>query len=174
MSKKELAELQKDYEYLMSQEGGFKVICQNYDIHKEYLDKLELQAFDKINESLKKEFEWIKWIVAIAAGVFSVMTTQLAKGNFQGEQLLLIKFAIISNAIGVIFGAVFLYQDVKTEMGFVKGIEIQRKTVMLTGKPRYDKAIPSDRNFIMRVAKFCCMTSLSIAMCIWIWFIWNL
>ena len=61
-----------------------------------------------------------------------------------------------------------------TEMGFVKGIEIQRKTVMLTGKPRYDKAIPSDRNFIMRVAKFCCMTSLSIAMCIWIWFIWNL
>ena len=104
MSKKELAELQKDYEYLMSQEGGFEVICQNYDIHKEYLDKLELQAFDKINESLKKEFEWIKWIVAIAAGVFSVMTTQLAKGNFQGEQLLLIKFAIISNAIGVIFG----------------------------------------------------------------------
>lgn len=174
MSKKEREKLTKDFNQALNNEHDSQLIINNQRYFINELDKLELQMYEKANESIKKEYEWLKWLVAISAGVFSVMTTQLAKGNFQLDQLFLIKLAILFNALGVIFGVIYLYQDVKTDRDFVNKLHIQALNLMLKGERRYERVIASEKSFLSNISRTICLLSLFLSISVWICFIWRL
>lgn len=158
----------------VNNEHDSQLIINNQRYFINELDKLELQMYEKANESIKKEYEWLKWLVAISAGVFSVMTTQLAKGNFQLDQLFLIKLAILFNALGVIFGVIYLYQDVKTDRDFVNKLHIQALNLMLKGERRYERVIASEKSFLSNISRTIFLLSLFLSISVWICFIWRL
>ncbi|MFP3398455.1 hypothetical protein SB749_19220, partial [Brevibacterium sp. SIMBA_078] len=70
----------------------------------------------------------------------------------QSNQLFLFKGAIIANALGIIFGAVYLYADIRSERDLADKLSIQRLYLLLEGANRYESIIPSS-NF--RIFSYC-------------------
>ncbi len=64
---------------------------------------------DKRNEKL---YAWLRWLVLLAAGFFSLMVGQLAGQSFSQPQLLLLKLALSLNALGILCGSAALYGEV--------------------------------------------------------------
>ena len=92
-------------------------------------------------------------MIVIAAGVFSVIVSQVTRMPLvldsellliQSNQLILFKTTIITNALGMIFGAIYLYTDIRSERDLVDKLSIQRLHLLLNGTNRYKNVIPSD------------------------------
>ncbi|MFP3454180.1 hypothetical protein R0K30_21475, partial [Bacillus sp. SIMBA_154] len=88
------------------------------------LDEIGRALAKKHNTANEKDYEWMKWLIVIASGVFSVIVSQITRMSpaldssllfIQSNQLFLFKGAIIANALGIIFGAVYLYADIRSE-----------------------------------------------------------
>lgn len=174
MSKQELEALEKRFNYIIDNEMSTE-FYNHYQQLKPHLDDLERSMAER-NSSLKeKDYEWLKWLVAIAAGVFSVIVTQVSKmSSLSAEQLVLLKIAISVNALGIVLGAIYLYTDVRHEKDLVRKLQIQRYHLLLEGKNRYNNVIKSDR---LRFAELCKPFSLVcflLVICIWVWFVWQM
>lgn len=63
----------------------------------------------------------------------------------QSNQLTLFKSAIVTNALGIIFGAIYLYTDIRSERDLVDKPSIQRLHLLLKETSRYENVIPSDK-----------------------------
>ncbi len=174
MSKQELKALEKRFNHIIDNEISPE-FYNHYQQLKPHLDDLERSMAER-NSSLKeKDYEWLKWLVAIAAGVFSVIITQIPKISFlQADQLILLKIAISVNALGIVLGAIYLYTDVRHEKDLVRKLQIQRYYLLLEGKSKYNNVVNSDR---LRFAELCKPFSLIcflIVICIWVWFVWQM
>lgn len=174
MSKQELKALEKRFDYIIDNEMSPE-LYDRYQQLKPHLDSLE-RSMAKRNSSLKeKDYEWLKWLVAIAAGVFSVIITQVPKISFlQADQLILLKVAISVNALGIVLGAIYLYTDVRHEKDLVCKLQIQRYYLLLEGKNRYDNVVNSDRLRFAELCKPFSLTCFLIVICIWVWFVWQM
>lgn len=68
-------------------------------------------ATDAANQGRERLYAWLRWLVLLAAGFFSLMA-----GQFFGKEALLPlallpKLALTTNALGILLGAVALYGE---------------------------------------------------------------
>lgn len=174
MSNKEIKKIQREFKEMMEDDNNLLIMTHNKEQFNEYISKKEEQAIEHRNSSIEKEYAWMKWLIAISAGVFSVMTTQLAKGGFNPEQTLMIKTAISLNALGVIFGVVYLRQEIETEKEYANKINAHIQTIIMYGKRKYDKYIPSEGMPFIKIYRLLSLFSLLLALLIWVLFIWSI
>ena len=181
MSKRELKALQRRFNNKLDKEGITVDFYNRHEALKPTLDEIGRALAKKHNTANEKDYEWMKWLIVIASGVFSVIVSQITRMSpaldssllfIQSNQLFLFKGAIIANALGIIFGAVYLYADIRSERDLADKLSIQRLHLLLKGTNRYENVIPSD-NF--RLFFYCKRISLICFLaCIgaWVAFIW--
>lgn len=57
-------------------------------------------------------YAWLRWLVLLAAGFFSLMVGQLAGKAFGILPMLALKASLIANAFGILSGAIALYAEI--------------------------------------------------------------
>lgn len=181
MSKQELKKLQKEVEKILSNENLIVDFNNQYEVLKPKLDEISRSIAERHNAANEKDYEWIKWLIVIASGVFSVIVSQVTRiSSIQDNQLLLMqsnqlplfKVAITANALGIVFGAIYLYADIRSERDLAHKLGIQYLHLLSKGTNKYQNVIPSD-NF--RIFSYCKRTSLLcflVSIGAWMIFIW--
>ena len=71
-----------------------------------------VQLAELVNKRSDKLYAWLRWLVLLAAGFFSLMAGQLTGKAFDPLQWLLLKLALSTNGAGILFGAIALYGEV--------------------------------------------------------------
>ena len=174
MSQKELKNLENRFNHMMENDLSTEFYS-HYQQLKPHLDELERDMARRNSLVKEKNYEWMKWIVAIAAGVFSVIVTQISKMSLLSiEQLVLLKIAISANALGIVLGAIYLYTDVKHEKDLVRKLQIQRYSLLLENKKRYENVIISDKLWFSGLCKPLSLTCFLIFISIWVGFVWQI
>lgn len=116
----------------------------------------------------------MKWLIVIAAGVFSIVITQIPKmSSLSLDQLLLLKVAISVNALGILFGAIYLYADVIDAKDLGYKLQVQSSYLLLKGEKRYKtNAIYSEELWFTKISKnlslLCFLAAIAILVC----FVW--
>jgi len=143
---------------------------------KPHLDALESEIVKQSNLSKEKDHEWMKWLIVIAAGVFSVIVTQVTKmSSLSLDQLLLLKIAISANALGIVFGAIYLYTDVINAKDLGYQLQVQRYYLLLKGEKRYEaNAIYSRKLWFAETSKNLSLLCFLAVIVIWVWFVWQM
>ena len=174
MSQQELKALENRFNHMMKNDPSPEFYS-HYQQLKPHLDELERDMAQRNSLVKEKDYEWMKWLVAIAAGVFSVIVTQISKMSLLSiEQLVLLKIAISANALGIVLGAIYLYTDVKHEKDLVRKLQIQRYYLLLDNKKRYENVIHSDRLWFSGLCKPLSLTCFLIFISIWVGFVWQI
>ena len=174
MSQQELKALEDQFNHIMKNDPSPEFYS-HYQQLKPHLDKLERDMAQRNSLVKEKDYEWMKWLVAISAGVFSVIVTQISKMSLPSiEQLILLKIAISANALGIVLGAIYLYTDVKHEKDLICKLQIQRYSLLLENKKRYENVIYSDRLWFSGLCKPLSLTCFLIFILIWVGFIWQI
>lgn len=75
MSKKELKALNKELSDYLNTNGVTDDFYRHHETLKPQLDSIGRGIAERHNEANQKEFDWMKWLILIAAGVFSVIVT---------------------------------------------------------------------------------------------------
>lgn len=147
-----------------------------YQQLKPRLDTLELELAKQSNLANEKDHEWMKWLIVIAAGVFSVIVTQVSKmSSLSLDQLLALKIAISANALGIVSGAIYLYTEVINAKDLGKKIQVQKYHLLLRGKKRYEEnVINSQKLWFARTAKNLSLLCFLAVIVIWVWFVWQI
>lgn len=181
MSKKELKTLQKQLNHRIDTEGVTLDFQNHHRALEPTLNELERAQAERHNTANEKDYEWMKWLIVIASGVFSVIISQVARMSssfdsgslfMQSSQLPLFKVAIIANALGVILGAVYLYTDVKSERDLTNKLGIQQLYLLLNGTNRYKNVIPSENFRLFFCCKIASLFCFLVSIGAWIVFIW--
>lgn len=181
MSKQELKNLQNQLSDKMNREGVTVDFYHHHETLKPTLDEIQRACAERQNAANEKDYEWMKWLIAIAAGVFSVIVSQMTRMPsvldsqsllIQSNQLTLFKIAIITNALGIIFGAIYLYTDIRSERDLVDKLSIQRLHLLLKGTNRYENVIPSDNFHLFFYCKRISLICFLACIGAWVAFIW--
>lgn len=173
-SKQELKVLQDEIDRI--QDSGpskdFYYRCQQL---RPQLDALEPEIVKQSNLAKEKDHEWMKWLIVIAAGVFSVIVTQVSKmSSLSLCQLILLKIAISANALGIVSGAIYLYVDVINAKDLGYKLQIQRCYLILKGKKRYENSISSEKLWFTKISKNLSLFCFLAVIVIWVWFVWHM
>lgn len=173
MSKRELKALEKRFnERMYNCDQEFYERFLQLESHFAELEKDMIHRHSLVKE---KDYEWMRWLIAIAAGVFSVIVTQVSKMSLLSfEQLLLLKVAISANALGVLLGAIYLYTDIRHGKDLIRKIQIQRYYLMLENKRKYDRFVRSDNLWFAELCKPLSLICFLIVVFIWVVFIWQM
>lgn len=173
MSKQELKDLEERFNDRLKNnfDQEFHDRFLQLESHLAALEKDMIQRHNLVKE---KDYEWMRWLIAIAAGVFSVIVTQVSKMSLLSiEQLLLLKVAISANALGVFLGAIYLYTDIRHGKDLIRKIQIQRYYLMLDNK-KYDQFVRSDDLWFAELCKPLSLVCFSVVICIWVVFVWQM
>ena len=147
----------------------------HYQRLESHLGKLEIEMANLNNSLKEKDYEWLKWIIVIAAGVFSVIVTQVSKmSSLSSDQLILLKIAISANALGIVLGAFYLYTDVRNNKDLIRKIQIQRYSLLLENKERYKNVVHSDRLWFAEKCKPLSLLCFLGVIVIWVLFVWQM
>jgi len=87
------------------------------------------QLFELANKREEKKYEWLKWLILLASGTFTILTSfQTAKPDTQWVTFFM-KLSWIGLGSGILFGAFALYGEVYTlkEMTRKIGLELQKE-----------------------------------------------
>lgn len=79
MNKRELKPIQRKFNSKLDKEG---ITVDFYNCHealKPTLDEIGRALAEKHNTANEKDYEWMKWLIVIAAGVFSVIVSQITR-----------------------------------------------------------------------------------------------
>src|SRR5699024_4471961 len=127
-------ELERKLDNDLSEEFLYK-----YQQLKHHLYELEREIVKQNNLAKQQDNEWMKWLIVIAAGVFSVIVTQVSNmSSLSLDQLILLKIAISVNALGIVFGAIYLYTDVINTKDLGYKLQVQRYYLLLEGEKKYE------------------------------------
>lgn len=86
-----------------------------------------LNVFKKYAElDLLKSQEYIRWLMLISAGAFSVSITVLFGKSFSPASQIILKAAISANAAGILFGAISASGEAKL-MNLAKKMDSNRR-----------------------------------------------
>lgn len=174
-SKQESKLLQDELERKLDSDPSEEFFYQ-YQQLKPHLDELGSEIVKQNNLAKEKDSEWMKWLIVIAAGVFSVVITQIPKmSSLSLDQLLLLKIAISVNALGIVFGAIYLYVDVIDAKDLGYKLKVQGSYLLLKGEKRYKKnAIYSEELWFTKISKnlslLCFLAVIAILVC----FVWQM
>ena len=118
----------------------------------------------------------MKWLIVIAAGVFSVIVTQVSKmSSLSLDQLLLLKITITANALGIVFGAIYLYTDIINTKDLGEKIQVQKYYLLLKGKKRYENnVITSQKLWFAKTAKTLSLLCFLVVLVGWVLFVWSM
>lgn len=173
-SKQELKVLQDELDRILDSDPSEEFYYQ-YQQLKPHLDALEREVANHSNLANEKDHEWMKWLIVIAAGVFSVIVTQVSKmSSLSLDQLLLLKIAISANALGIVSGAIYLYTDVINAKDLGYKLQVQRYYLLLKGKKRYENSINSEKLWFTKKARNLSLFCFLAVIVIWVWFVWQM
>lgn len=181
MSKQELKNLQKQLNRKMEEEGATVSFYNHHEALKPTLNEIERARAERHNTANQKDYEWMKWLIVIASGVFSVIVSQVTRMTLaldsgslfiQSSQLPLFKIAIIANALGIIFGAVYLYTDIRSERDLTNKLGIQQLYLLLNGTNRYENVIHSEKFRLFFYCKIASLICFLVSIGAWVAFIW--
>lgn len=173
-SKQELKFLQNELDHILNSDPSEEFYYQ-YEQLKPHLDELEREVANHSNLANEKDHEWMKWLIVIAAGVFSVIVTQVSKmSSLSIDQLLLLKIAISANALGIVSGAIYLYTDVMNAKDLGYKLQVQRYYLLLKGKKRYENSINSEKLWFAKRSRNLSLLCFLAVIVIWVWFVWQM
>ena len=174
-SKQELKILQNELDHILNSDPS-KEFYYQYEQLKPHLDELEREVANHSNLANEKDHEWMKWLIVIAAGVFSVIVTQVSKmSSLSIDQLLLLKIAISANALGIVSGAIYLYTDVINAKDLGYQLQVQRYYLLLKGKKRYGaNTINSKKLWFTKPSKNLSLLCFLAVIVLWVWFVWQM
>ena len=99
--------------------------------------------FEKFTDlRIQKGFEYIRWLMLIATGAFSILVNLLFIKPENLHHIAILKSALTANAVGIIFGAISAYGEAMIMKGVVRSlcdIEIYK----LQGKQNLAKSTPA-------------------------------
>lgn len=174
MSKQELKDLEERFNDRLKNNFDQDFINRYQEV-KPHLDSLEREIALQNNSLKDKDYEWMKWIIVIAAGVFSFIVTQVSKmALLSADQLFLLKIAMSLNALGIIFGAIYIHSDVWNGRDLIRKIQIQRYYLILENREKYNNVVVSDSLWFVQWCKPFSLLCFLIVMIIWVGFVWQL
>lgn len=175
-SKKEYEVLLKEIQRQLERSNPSNEFRVRYQQLKPHLDELETLIVKQNQLAIEKDHEWMKWLIVIAAGVFSVIVTQVPKmSSLSLEQLLLLKIAISTNALGIAFGAIYLYTDIMDTKDLGYKLLVQKYSLLLKGEKRYkDNVIYSQELRFIKMTKYLSLLCFLAVIIIWVCFVWQM
>lgn len=174
-SKQELKVLVEELHRKLESNPSYEFLV-HYEKSKPYLEELEVEVVKQNNSAKEKDDEWMKWLIVIAAGVFSVIVTQVSKMSaLSSDQLLLLKIAISANALGIVSGAIYLYTDIINAKDLGYKLQVQRYYLLLKGKKRYEKrAVYSQELWFAKISRNLTVLCFLAVIVIWVYFVWQM
>lgn len=123
---------------------------------------------------IEKGYAYLRWLMLIATGAFSVSISILFSRQHPVNSLLILKSALSSNAVGILFGAISLYGEAMLPNGAFR-LLAQREIYKLQGNHAEASNMPEFYVLpsIMKYFERICYLSLSAALCLWVCFIWQ-
>lgn len=75
----------------------------------------------KLNEARNAAvYSWLRWLMLISAGAFSLTAGLVLGKPYVGCQLMILKLALTANAIGILCGSIAVYGEAKLTIGFLR------------------------------------------------------
>lgn len=133
--------------------------------------KSQLKEYsDRCNE---ENYKYIRWLMVIAVGAFSLTAGVVFGKTLQPYPLLAAKLALTANAIGILGGAIGAYGEAKLARGALLLVaQIEDHTLQgddtLAARVPHAYQIP----FWVKLGEFVFYSSLCLSMVCWIAFIW--
>lgn len=135
-------------------------------MHSELAQLVTLSA--QRNEKL---YAWLRWLVLLAAGVFSVMVGQLAGSHFSAIQLLLLKLALGLTAAGILSGSAAVYGEVSSLRQLVRNRATHITSVLEGNEVDIDALVAVEPAWFLRQAEKVCYASLVCSLVSWVAFV---
>lgn len=174
-SKQEFKLLQDELDRKLDNDRSEEVLYQ-YQQLMPHLYELESEIVKQNNLAKQQDNEWMKWLIVIAAGVFSVIITQVSNmSSLSLCQLILLKIAISANALGIVSGAIYLYVDVINAKDLGYKLQVQRYYLLLEGEKKYKaNAIYSEELWFTKIAKNLSLLCFLAVIVIFVYFVWQM
>lgn len=84
---------------------------------------MDLQQIMTINEQRNQlMYNWLRWLVVLAAGCFAALLSFLATKTLPASLLLLLKVALTCQAVGILLGSIALYGEIVVIRGLLKAV----------------------------------------------------
>lgn len=135
-------------------------------LHSELAQLVTLSA--QRNEKL---YAWLRWLVLLAAGVFSVMVGQLAGVHFSATRLFLLKLALGLTAAGILSGSAALYGEVSSLRRLVKDRAAHISSVLEGTEVDIEAPVAVEPAWLLRQAEKVCYASLVCSLVSWVAFV---
>lgn len=140
-------------------------------MHSNKLKQLAEQA----QKSNDKYYAWLRWLVLLCAGFFSIMVGQLTGKPFLLMQLWVLKAALGLTAMGILGGSIALYGEVVVQRKQVLNLRHSLlEKLQAAGLPNASNGAPvaASPDKIHVWSEKVCYTSLIIALLAWVLFVW--
>ncbi len=130
--------------------------------------KALLEAANRAHEKLHA---WLRWLVLLAAGFFSLMTGQQAGKPLPPLPLAALKAALATNALGILAGSVALYAEAAVARRLVEA-QKARAGKLLDGAPAASIApAVANRPAWAQLAERACYALLAASLACWLVFV---
>ncbi len=126
---------------------------------------------DRRNEAV---YSWLRWLMLIATGAFSLSAGLVLGKSYIGCQLVLLKLALTANALGILFGSIAVYGEAKLHIGILRRYA-DNQIHKLQGTDEY---VPSEQLFYVlpwwvNNSRTMFYSSLILSLALWVSFIWT-
>ncbi|PJC14552.1 MAG: hypothetical protein CO065_14055 [Comamonadaceae bacterium CG_4_9_14_0_8_um_filter_57_21] len=124
---------------------------------------------DRRNSAL---YAWLRWLVLLAAGFFSLMAGQLTGKAWPPTQLWVLKLALGLNAAGILCGAAALYGEVASLRGLALAYK-ERIASILNAPDAHAPSGPvvAKPHALWRASEWLCYAALLGSLVLWVAFI---
>ncbi len=119
----------------------------------------------------EKLYAWLRWLVLLAAGFFSLMAGQLAGRSFEPTQFLLLKLAMALTAAGILAGATALYGEVSVQRRLAKDLGERIADILEETADESAGPIAARPTLLSRISERACYLSLAAALVVWVAFV---
>ena len=121
----------------------------------------------------EKSHAYLRWLMLIATGAFSLSVNVLFGKSYGALPLLALKAALTANAVGILFGAIAVSGEAMILKGLVRNL-CDKKIHELQGNHEAAGNVPTSYVLpsYMRVIENLFYISLCVSLILWVSFIW--
>lgn len=136
---------------------------------REYVALLE-----QVNRAHEKLHAWLRWLVVLAAGVFSLMAGQLSGKDLPAPAMPCLKLALTLTALGILAGSVALFGEVAQQRRLVEAQRARAAQSLDDPAAAMRPAASAERPAWARRAEQACYAALLSSLFAWTAFVWLL
>lgn len=131
----------------------------------------QLQKYSDLR--IEKGYAFLRWLMLISTGAFSLSVTVLFGQHFASCSLPVLKAALTANAGGVLLGAIALYGEAMLPQGAVRFL-VDKEILKLQGNHAAAANVPDVYvlPWYMKRIEQLCYFSLCASLCFWVYFVW--